>query len=266
MKIRFLSAIAFSLALTAAAYSQDAPTAPPSGQPPAQGRGQGGGQGQRGGRGGGMGMGAGMMGRGLTGTVTAVAADYYTVKTDLGDIYTVYFSANTRIMKQMAGIRERGQGRQGMGAGGGGNPPQEIKAADIKVGDAIGAMGEVDATAKSVGAMVVMQLDPERAKQMREIQTNYGKTWLMGKVTAIDGVKVTLLGSVDSIAHVFMADENTTFRKRREPVTLADVQVGDMVRAEGTVKDGIFVATAVNVSAMPQAGTPSVPRNALPAP
>jgi hypothetical protein len=266
MKIRFFSAIAFGLAFTAFAYSQDAPTAPPSGQTPAQGRGPGGGQGQRGGRGGGMGMGmgAGMMGRGLTGTVTAVAADHYIIKTDTGDTYTVHFSANTRILKQMAGMR--GEGGQGMGAGGGGNPPQEIKAADIKVGDAIGAMGEVDATAKSVGAMYIMQLDPERAKQMREMQANYGKTWLMGKVTAIDGVKVTLLGAVDGVAHAFVADENTTFRKRREPVTLADVQVGDTVRAEGAVKDGTFVATQVNVSAMPPAGTPSVPRNAPPAP
>ena len=274
MKIRFLSAIAFGLALTAAAYSQDAPTTPPTSQTPAQERGPGGGQGQRGGRGGGMGMGAGMMGRGLTGTVTAVAADHYTIKTDTGDVYTVHFSANTRIMKQVAGMRERGEGGRGMGAGAGGgmgagmggNPPQEIKATDIKVGDAIAAMGEVDATAKSVGAMVIAQLDPERAKQMREMQANYGKTWLMGKVTAIDGVKVTLLGSVDSIAHVFMADENTTFRKRREPVTLADVQVGDMVRAEGAVKDGAFVATQVSIMIMPQQGTPTVPRSAPPAP
>jgi hypothetical protein len=142
MNIRFLSAVAFGLALTAAAYSQDAPTDPSAGQTPAQGRGPGGGQGQRGGRGGGMGMGAGMMGRGLTGTVTEVAADHYTIKTDAGDIYTIHFSANTRIMKQMAGMRERGESGQGMGAGAGGNPPQQIKATDIKVGDAIAAMGE----------------------------------------------------------------------------------------------------------------------------
>ena len=47
-----------------------------------------------------------------------------------------------------------------------------------------------------------------------------------------------------------MADENTTFRKHREPVTLADVQVGDMVRVEGAVKDGIFVAASVSVMGM----------------
>ncbi len=285
MKFRLLSAVVFGLALTLAATAQDAPATPPAtaptGQAPAQGsgsgrwQGQGQGQGQRGGGRGGMGGGMGQ-GRGVMGTVTQVAADHYTIKTDAGETYTVHYSANTRIVKQTAQGRGQGQGQgQGRGRGegeggqggrGGGNPPETIKPTDIKVGDAIAAMGEIDATAKTVGAVMVAQLDPERARQMREMQANYGKTWLMGNVTAIDGVKVTLLGSVDSIAHSFMADENTTFRKRREPVTLADVQVGDMVRAEGAVKDGTFVATQVNVMAMPPAGTPSVPRNTPPAP
>lgn len=212
------------------------------------------------------------------GTVTEVAADHYTVKTEAGETYTVHFSANTRILKQVAGMggggrRGGGQGQgegqgqgggQGGGMGRGGNPPQPIKATDIKVGDAIGAMGEVDAVAKQVGAVVIVQMDPERAKQMMEMQANYGKTWIQGKVTAIDGVKVTVMGVVDNAPHPFVADENTTFRKRRDPITLADIQVGDMVRAEGAVKDGTFTATSVNVMVMPQGGGPNVPRAGSP--
>jgi hypothetical protein len=148
--------------------------------------------------------------------------------------------------------------------GGGGNPPQPIKATDIKVGDAIGAMGEVDAAAKQVGAVVIVQMDPERAKQMMEMQANYGKTWIQGKVTAIDGVKVTVMGVADNAPHPFVADENTTFRKRRDPITLADIQVGDMVRAEGALKDGTFTATSVSVMVMPQGGGPNVPRAGSP--
>jgi hypothetical protein len=90
-----------------------------------------------------------MMGRGLSGTVTEVAADHYTIKTDAGETYTVHFSANTRILKQAAGMRGAGERRQGGGEGGG-NPPQMLKSTDIKVGDAIAAMGEIDAAAKSV--------------------------------------------------------------------------------------------------------------------
>jgi preprotein translocase subunit YajC len=201
----------------------------------------------------GWGMGGG---GGLTGTVTEVAADHYTIKTDAGESYTVHISANTRIMKQVV---------QRTGAGGG-NPPQTLKATDIKVGDVVAALGEVDAAAKSIGAALVLQIDPERAKQMREMQANYGKTWLMGKVTAINETKVTLEGSVDKAAHTFVADENTTFRKRRDPITLADIQVGDVVRAEGAVKDGIFVAASVSVMGMPPGGMPMVPREGAPAP
>jgi hypothetical protein len=267
MKTRFLPIIVFSFAL--ATCAQDPGSAPPA----SQGNGNGaGGYGQRGGRGfgGGMGMGVGGgPGRGLIGTVTEVAADHYTVKTDTGEIYAVHFSVNTRIMKQVVGQRGTGQARgEGQGAGGGmgrgGNPPEQIKPTDIKVGDAVAAMGEIDPAAKSVGAIAVLQLDPERAKQIEEMQANYGKTWIMGKVTAIDDVKVTLLGSIDNASHAFVADENTTFRKRRDPITLADIQIGDMVRAEGTLKDGTFTATAVNVMGMSPAGTPSVPRNSSP--
>jgi hypothetical protein len=193
-------------------------------------------------------MGPGMMGRGVMGTVTEVAADHYTVKTDSGDLYTIHFSANTRIMKGGGGGSRRG------GADDGGAPPappEAIKPTDIKVGDAIAANGDVDATAKSVGAVVVFQIDPERAKQIREMQANYGKTWLMGKVTAINELKVTLQGGPGNESHTFVADENTTFRKRRDPVTLADVQVGDMVRVEGALKDGNFLAKSVAVMGPP---------------
>jgi hypothetical protein len=248
MKLRLMSALILAFALTFTASAQDAPTPPPSGPPPARGAG-----GQHGGHGGWGGV---FGGNGIAGAVTAIASDHYTIKTEAGESYTIYFSVNTRILKQS--IQPGHDGAGGSGA----NPPQPLKPADIKVGDAIGVMGEVDAAAKSVGAMVIVQIDPERAKQMREMQASFGKTWLLGKVTAINEIKVTLLSSVDNAAHAFVADENTTFRKRREPITLADVQVGDMVRVEGAVKDGVFVAASVAVMSAPPGGTPSLPRNA----
>jgi preprotein translocase subunit YajC len=227
-------------------------------------------------------MGGGMMGRGLMGTVTEVAADHYTIKTEMGEVYTVHFSANTRIVKQPAGMRGPGGGGGGQGAGGGygrggngGTPPQEIKATDIKVGDAIAAMGDIDATAKSVGATRIAQLDPDTAKRMQEMAANYGKTWLQGKVTAINETTITLTGALDNAPHTVVADENTQFRKRRDPITLADIQVGDSIRAEGAVKNGVFTATAVNDGggmggpppnspSGPPAGAPPVPPPSAP--
>jgi len=253
MKVRLLSLVALAIAFTATA--QDAPTTPTPTQP--AGRGQAQGQGRGGGRGGWGGGGGGMMGRGVLGTVTEVAADHYTVKTDAGLTYTIHYSVNTRILKQQPGTGGPGSGNGGQRSEGGGNPPQPIKPTDIKVGDAITAMGEVDANAKSVGAVAVIQLDPERAKQLREMQANYGKTWIAGKVTAIDGVKVTVMGAFDNTTHSFVADENTTFRKRRDPITLGDIQVGDTIRVEGALKDGTFLATTVNAMGQPPVGGPA---------
>ena len=236
----------------------------------------GGGYGQRGGRGG---FGGGMMGRGLMGTVTAVAADHYTIKTDAGDVYTVHFTADTRMFKRQArtGGPSEGQGggqgegngqaggggHRGMG-GGGGNPPQQISATDIKVGDVINVMGDTDATAKTVNARAVALMDQQTVDQIHAMEANFGKTWLMGKVTAIDGTKITLTGTLDSAPHTVVADENTEFRKRRDPITLADIQVGDTVRADGAVKDGVFTAVNVNVFGGQGGDTPSVPRSHTP--
>jgi preprotein translocase subunit YajC len=283
MKLRFLPAMLAVLALTAVAVAQEPGSAPPASQN--SGQGNGGGNGQRGGRGM-VGMSGGMMGRGLMGTVTEVAVDHFTIKTEMGEVYTVHFSANTRIVKQPAGMRGPGGGGGGQGPGGGGGggygrsanggtPPQEIKATDIKVGDAIAAMGDIDATAKSVGATRIVQLDPDTVKQMQQMAANYGKTWLQGKVTAINETTITLTGALDNIPHTVVADENTTFRKRRDPVTLTDIQVGDSIRAEGAVKNGVFTATAVNVSggmsgpppnspSGPPAGAPPSPPTSAP--
>ena len=126
---RFISSLAVLsvLGLTALTYGQD--TNPPD-QPsqPAQGRASG----QRGGRG--AWGGGGMMGRGVMGTVTEVAPDHYTVKTETGELYTIHYSVNTRIMKGGGG-RRRGQADNEPPM----TPPEAIKASDIKVGDAIAA-------------------------------------------------------------------------------------------------------------------------------
>lgn len=193
---------------------------------------------------GGRGWGGWMGGRGVVGTVTEVAADHYTIKNEVGEIYTIHYSVNTRVVKQPA---------QRLAAGAMRTPPQEIKPTEIRVGDAIMAEGEVDPAAKSVGAVMVVKIDPQRAREMREMQANFGKTWLVGHVTAVKDTRVTLQSPVDNAEHTFAADENTSFRRRREPVTLADVQVGDNVRVEGAVKEGVFMATSVIVMGAPPA-------------
>jgi hypothetical protein len=215
-------------------------------------------------------------GRGILGSVTEVAADHYTIRTDNGETYTVHFSVNTRILKQPAGQGGGRRGaRSGSGSGSGGEDwdergeraqPQTIKPTDIKVGDFITAGGEMDATAKSIGAVFIMQVDPERAKQMREMQANYGKTWLAGRITSIKDTTITIDGMVDHAPHSIVVDENTAFRQRRDSITLADIQPGEQLRAEGAVKGGVFVATTVTAMQPREGGQPGAAGAAAPQP
>lgn len=241
MKMKWIAVgmVGLGLGMTSAAQDVTPPAAEQgSGQSPVRGRG--------------MGVG-GWAERGVLGTVTETASDSYTIKNEAGEVFTVHISPNTRIVKSSPPPAGPGQPGvdSGRGMGARRTPPQPIKADDIKPGDAIMAMGEVDQSAHSVGAVMVMLIDPERAKKMEEMRANFGKTWLVGRVTAVQETKVTLHSAVDNAEHNFVADENTSFRRRREPITLGDVHVGDSVRVDGAIKDGEFVASSVMVMMPP---------------
>ena len=195
----------------------------------------------------------------VRGTVTASAADHLTVKTDAGEIYQVALSANTRVTKDR----------------------QPIKVADIKVGDGVGAMGVLDPATKTVHAVFVGVMDAEQVKKARE---KMGKTYITGKVTAIDmdGLKLTI-ERPDGVSQVIGVDEQTSFKRggrgmaamasgggvmdvpggqargngagaggtgnpaSGESITFADVKVGDSIAGRGGLKNGVFVPTELGV-------------------
>ena len=169
-------------------------------------------------------------GNGIRGTVTAAASSSFTIRTDEGDNYQVLYSPNTRLMKDR----------------------QPIEAADVHVGDMLMAGGIVDATAKTVGAVFIVDID---AKDVRDARAAFGKTWLVGKVTAIHELKITIERAGDKQAQIVAVDENTSFRKRREDVTLADVKVGDVISAEGALHADTFLATDLRIM-NPEGGHP----------
>jgi hypothetical protein len=204
---------------------------------------------QDGWRGGQGGMGAG---RGVGGTVTAISGSTITIKTEDGDSYQILTSANSHIMKRVD--------RQ----------PEPVKIADIHVGDAVVAGGEVDAKAKTVGAVFVMVLTPEQAAQAKKMREDFGKTWTAGEVTAIKDLDITIKRR-DGVTQTVSVDENTSFKKRDDSITLADIQVGDMLRATGALKGSNFLAATVNVGRMggpgadgrgarPTAAAPAMPQ------
>jgi len=161
-------------------------------------------------------------GNGIRGTVTAAGASSFTIRTDEGDTYQVLYSPNTRLMKDR----------------------QPVEAADVHVGDMLMAGGIVDPKAKTVGAVFVVDID---AKEVRDAKAAFGKTWVMGKVTAIHDLKITIERAGDKQAQIVVVDENTSFRKHREDVTLADVKVGDTISAQGALHADTFLATALRI-------------------
>jgi hypothetical protein len=183
------------------------------------------------GDGGGAGMGRAFgRGNGVRGTVTAVAPGSFTIRTDQGDTYQVLYSANSHLMKDR----------------------QPITAADIHVGDMLMAGGVVDTKAKTVGAVFLVDID---ANQVRQAKAEFGKTWVMGKVTAIHELKITIERANDKQTQTVAVDENTSFRKRREDVTLADIKVGDFISAQGALHADTFLATTLRIMTQPPTGS-----------
>ena len=170
--------------------------------------------------------GAGFMGMGsaVHGTVTAIAAGEFTIKTEDGTTYKVATGPNTHVMKDR----------------------QPIKASDVHVGDVIMTGGDVDEKAHTVGAVFLAVLDPTQVQRMKQAQTDFGKTWTAGKITAINELNLTI-ERPDKKSQTITVDENTSFRKRRDSITLADIKVGDTVSARGALQNGNFVATVLSV-------------------
>ncbi|MBS1815347.1 MAG: hypothetical protein JSS87_10765 [Acidobacteria bacterium] len=204
--------------------------------------------------------GMGGMGRGgqrVMGVIQSVSATSVTVKDEEGTLWTVDLSDNTRVMKER----------------------EPAKAGDLAKGQAVFAVGMPEPGKKEVHAMVISMLSPERAQRMAEMadrmKENLGKTYLVGKITKMDETKLTIKRP-DGVEQVAAVDENTSLRKggrmggaimgggapmgegaapaaaaapnQGEPITLADVKVGDNVNGPGSVKDGVFLFKELHVA------------------
>jgi hypothetical protein len=133
------------------------------------------------------------------------------------------------------------------------------------------AAGNLDASNKTLHAAMLFVTD---AAQLKELKENLGKTYIAGKVTAIDAdnAKMTVQRP-DGVAQTIGFDETTSFKRGRigrgpgmgtgegtggaaasaptatgESITLADIKVGDNVGGSGSVKGGVFVPAQLTVS------------------
>lgn len=186
--------------------------APPTPAPDAQPQAQGNGEHRR--------------GPGTGGTITAIAGNSITLKTRDGQTAQVNVTDQTRFRK----------GRE------------DAKLGDLKVGDMVFVRGEQK---DGVWQAEVVAERPEGGMGMRgTFRENLGKTIIMGEITAMNGTQLTIQRP-DGVSQNITVDENTSFRKDNDSVTLTDLKVGDHVFGRGELKNNVFVPSQLNVGQPP---------------
>jgi len=166
-------------------------------------------------------------GENVVGKVTAVTANSLTVAPAAGgDPVTIKIGDQTRVLKER----------------------QPVKPTDIKVDEMVFARGTLSGA--TMDAVLVSTISAENVLRMQgALQMNpadMGKKFIAGEVKAINELKLTI-ARPDNRTQEIEVDENTSFRKGRESITLADIKVGDFVRGPGELKNNVFMPKELTV-------------------
>jgi hypothetical protein len=78
------------------------------------------------------------------------------------------------------------------------------------------------------------------------MQGTLGKDYVVGEVKSIDAPKLTVLRS-DNVTQTIELNEETSLKRGRDSITMAEIQAGDHIFARGTAPKDVFVPTNVNV-------------------
>jgi hypothetical protein len=73
-----------------------------------------------------------------------------------------------------------------------------------------------------------------------------GKDYVAGEIKSIDAPKLSVLRT-DNVTQALELNEETSLRKGRDSITMADIQPGDHLFARGAVENGVFVPKTVMV-------------------
>ena len=118
---------------------------------------------------------------------------------------------------------------------------KDAKLADFKVGEAVVVRGTP--AGENTWTAEVVAARPAMEARFRE---GLGKEFIVGEIKSIEGLKLTIL-RVDGQTQTIAVDENTSFQKQGESITLADIKPGDRVFGRGALKDGTFVPAVLTV-------------------
>jgi uncharacterized protein DUF5666 len=156
---------------------------------------------------------------GVGGTITAVDDKSITLKTLDGRTVTVNVTEKTQYRKDR----------------------QPAKFSDFKVGEMVFAAGQSTGENSWQADFVAM-----RTGAGQEFREGLGKRFIAGEIKAIEGTRLTI-ARPDGVTQTISVDENTSFRKQRESITLIDIKPGDQVFGRGEMKNDVFVAATLTV-------------------
>jgi hypothetical protein len=125
---------------------------------------------------------------------------------------------------------------------------QPAKLADFKVGDFVMVRGEENPD-HSITAQVMGGRSANGGPGgMRggQFLGEMGKEFIAGEVQSIDAPKITVL-RVDKVTQTVELNEETSLRKGRDSITMADIQPGDHVVLHGSLQNNAFVPRSLSV-------------------
>ena len=185
----------------------------------------------------------------VMGTITSVGVDRFEIKKPDGTTQTVMVNDQTH-------YRQRVEGQQ---------QPKELALEDLKVGDHVFVRGTPNAD-KQVVAMGVNRVT---AEQFERFQSGGGPggggpgggpggpggwgpgggggmegTRAFGEITSINGNQIKVQSRRGG-ERVIVVNDQTTFSKEGQTITLKDLKVGDRIFAVGKEANGQFMATEV---------------------
>src|ERR1700693_2607229 len=176
-------------------------------------------------------------GRGVFGKISALQADSIEVTGPDGTKVSIKLASSTEFRKDR----------------------QPAKIGDFKVGDMVMVRTDQNAGNGSGTTAVMVAAAPAggfgargegrgegRGGGQGMMQGTMGKDYVVGEVKSVAAPKLTIL-RVDSVTQTLELNEDTSLRRGRDSITMADIQPGDHIFARGVSANDVFVPKVVNV-------------------
>jgi Domain of unknown function (DUF5666) len=174
--------------------------------------------------------GAHVRGRGVFGKITALQSDLIEVSRPDGTKVSVKLSSSTEFRKER----------------------EPAKVSDFKVGDMVmirtdQELGESsEATALVVSSALRGFVGRTGRGAPGGMPGTMGKDFVAGEVTSVDPPRLTIM-RLDQVEQTLELNEETSLRRGRDSITLADIRSGDHIFARGAVSNDVFIPKGLNV-------------------